>query len=800
MRPVPVVRLNALRFSVVCLVAVCLDAHALLALDAESRLPSLREFAEQYGNFSYGLYQRDEKVGWERHSLRLGEHDGQPAAIYDGTAYLAIRRDGVVSTFRIRQVCVYSLESPGPLLYCQEWDDQDGNVSKRTGVPKNGRFAITIEADGQVFRTETPLPKHTLAEFRGHQLFARTAKSCGDSQEFFEISLQGDDVDDHLKCTYRGRRKAEFQGEEIEVARVEIERDGDLSVVDVLDNGRWLQGHQGSLEYRLEENADADEPRSVAFEYPLDIPLDKPLGDPELVTSLTLQIDGLGDFRLPTSHRQIVRSRDEEPGQVVLEVLYDGEHADRVPLLPEERAAYLADTLRILGSQEPFQQLAATIRGEAEDPQQIARRIKSWVKGNLRYCLQSNAPDAWHVLRTRRGDCSEHALLYVTLCRAAGIPAREVSGLVYTSEGTLGGHAWAEIHDGQRWITVDPTWDQFYVDGAHVALTYGQDSIPDWIYRRLTVKVLDFEANEIQSPEYWFDRQDHDRVIAMCSELIENDPWDCGAYFLRARARERTGQFEQTSADYDACLRVGPEYAIAYFCRAHLRYRRGDCDLALADYQAYVDRSPRDLPARRVLAECQRALGDLKGALANYKILLKTAPDNDAFRAGYAWVLIDLKCYSAARRTAAKAIQINDRCVEAYAALGHLWMLQGRRERAVKALRQAIELDDRRSMADLAWLLATAPDAGVRDGELALRYAARAVNLDPTDWRSLDAQAAALAELGRFESAVEMQQRAIKLAPQEQLGALRQRHQAYTAQEPYRTKLDNLLYGRLGSE
>ena len=33
--------------------------------------------------------------------------------------------------------------------------------------------------------------------------------------------------------------------------------------------------------------------------------------------------------------------------------------------------------------------------------------------------------------------------------------------------------AWAEVHDGHQWVTVDPTWGQVYVDATHLKMSEG---------------------------------------------------------------------------------------------------------------------------------------------------------------------------------------------------------------------------------------------------------------------------------------------------------------------------------------
>ena len=70
----------------------------------------------------------------------------------------------------------------------------------------------------------------------------------------------------------------------------------------------------------------------------------------------------------------------------------------------------------------------------------------------------------------------------VALARAAGIPAKEVAGVAYTPapRPCFAWHAWAEIHDGAQWVTIDPTWNQVYVDATHLKLSDGSSDFA-WI-------------------------------------------------------------------------------------------------------------------------------------------------------------------------------------------------------------------------------------------------------------------------------------------------------------------------------
>ncbi|HOF87103.1 MAG TPA: hypothetical protein PLZ36_03225 [Armatimonadota bacterium] len=88
---------------------------------------------------------------------------------------------------------------------------------------------------------------------------------------------------------------------------------------------------------------------------------------------------------------------------------------------------------------------------------------------------------------------------------------------------------------------------------------------------------------------------------------------------------------------------------------------------------------------------------------------------------------------------------------------------------------------------NLAWLLATCPDAKVRNGKRAVELAT--IACDNTDWKdptTIDTLAAAYAETGDFANAVKWQEKAHGLAPRNQRGEYDSRLRLYRAHKPYR--------------
>lgn len=74
---------------------------------------------------------------------------------------------------------------------------------------------------------------------------------------------------------------------------------------------------------------------------------------------------------------------------------------------------------------------------------------------------------ASQTLESGLGVCQDHAHLMISLCRAARIPARYVSGYL-PGEGAM--HAWVEVLVDDRWLAFDPTHNRrARVDYVYVA-------------------------------------------------------------------------------------------------------------------------------------------------------------------------------------------------------------------------------------------------------------------------------------------------------------------------------------------
>lgn len=222
-------------------------------------------------------------------------------------------------------------------------------------------------------------------------------------------------------------------------------------------------------------------PASFSITTPAVPPLPRVFSAERLLVDVHVRPDAdrpLPDFPASPWSRVLSVEGDERRGHVVRLELSAYDVPDARAAFPVKDPAFAADLepTALLCADHP--EVAAAAReavGDAKDARQAVERISAFVHTSLRKQSPEVAEaTALEILRERRGDCSEHALLFVALCRAVGVPARRCSGFVCVGS-DWGSHAWAEAWVG-AWIGVDPTTDDVGTRARY--LLFGQPDRP----------------------------------------------------------------------------------------------------------------------------------------------------------------------------------------------------------------------------------------------------------------------------------------------------------------------------------
>ena len=191
--------------------------------------------------------------------------------------------------------------------------------------------------------------------------------------------------------------------------------------------------------------------------------------------SLAQQVDAYGNIThiltLPRAHDSIDLC---VTGQVEIDPLRDGRlHAEdnRLPI-----HAYCVPT--------PLTQADDTIRAFVNEtlPQGLRTSHDALVLASAicdRVAYEPGMTDvttaANQVLALGHGVCQDHAHLFLACVRGLGVPARYVSGYLYTEAEHAASHAWADVWiDTIGWTSIDITNRQFASD-CHCRLAIARD-------------------------------------------------------------------------------------------------------------------------------------------------------------------------------------------------------------------------------------------------------------------------------------------------------------------------------------
>lgn len=165
------------------------------------------------------------------------------------------------------------------------------------------------------------------------------------------------------------------------------------------------------------------------------------LGDPPAAPRLAVELEFTTSAYVPRLDPAAVRPYDPQSATVRE---FTAERPPHILLTPEVR------------------RLAAGIVGAESNPLLRAQRIFRWVAQNIPWCAEleySTIPSlSAKGLATRQGDCGVQGLVFITLCRAAGVPARWQSGW-QTLPGDSNMHDWSEFYvEPWGWLPADASY------------------------------------------------------------------------------------------------------------------------------------------------------------------------------------------------------------------------------------------------------------------------------------------------------------------------------------------------------
>jgi spermidine synthase len=260
-----------------------------------------------------------------------------------------------------------------------------------------------------------------------------------------------------------------------------------------------------------------------------------------------------------------------------------------------------------------------------------------------------------------------------------------------------------------------------------------------------------------------------------------------------ARLLARVGRHAEAKEQFAQAVALGPNDAESHLEYAVFLSSTRENAQALEHYEVAVRLRPSFAVAHQYYGILLANLGRADDAVRQLREALAFDPNADLARAWLGRVLIARGMLDEGLRELAPLLKRRPAQADVSLGLAEALHLAGRHAQAIDVLKNAVA-GDRQPFPHvrlLAWLLATAPEAHLRDGPLAVRLASQASRMAGRPRvDTLDTLAAALAAAGRFEEAVRVAEQAVAVARrsgyQQLAGEISTRLHLYKQDTPFR--------------
>ncbi len=412
------------------------------------------------------------KVGWLNSTIKLGPKAGELTAMSD---YRFKVKMGQRSSERLmKETKVYESKPGGKLLSLRLEQAGDGGDQVLEGVSNAaGGLTVIRKRPGQANDTfEIKDVKETVEDADQPRVALKRNKtvvgSITDSIDLKQYKVTTT-VEPEETRTLRG-------------VAVKLRKAVTVSEKENVPTEAWFDTNGRTLEVRFGATMTANaEPEEVAKRFDVVevfgltrvvLPKPVPPSARQVPGALTLVMSGLPEKFRAANYRQTYKPLAGEKVEVSIKAAAPKKHDPR-PLVDPNGGTNLESTVAVEAGNADIRAMSKKVIGDETDSWAAAKKVSRWVYQNVKSDYGSSSDRSTDVLKTMKGDCTEHSLLTVALLRAGGIPAKRVDGLVYVMNEdnvpALYWHEWVEAYVGE-WTQLDPTFGQDVADAAHFRL------------------------------------------------------------------------------------------------------------------------------------------------------------------------------------------------------------------------------------------------------------------------------------------------------------------------------------------
>ncbi len=464
------------RFAFACIAAMlCLQA-ATSADAADEEQSTFQNMLNHPQEHWYNLTLMNTKIGYMHTSTEETEYQGEQVARNKTDIVMNFKALGTDITVEITRV-EYIGSDLTPRYFLST--SNESGLKQIEGQIVDGIAHVKTALNGEITESEISVPPDTISEYTGvASLLTQKALKVGDKRTFHMF------IFDLLKPAQTeieilGEETLRYQSEEKQVYVLRQT----IDIMNGITAKLWID--REGVNYRTEVplmglsmvTTKTDKETALGGIEEVDVVLKTrilPSGKHPIPTAKHLE----AEVKLPTGNiAEVVMSTRRQKLEV--NTAHAGKLSIQVPLIVAEdclalpiqspEGEFLAASAYIQANHPDIQAKAAEILEDEVNSWRAAEKLCRWVYTSINDKKMSGGfASSLTVLQSLSGDCTEHTVLFIALARAAGIPARICSGVVFAKDAFYY-HFWPEVYVG-KWVQMDPTLDQLIADANHIQL------------------------------------------------------------------------------------------------------------------------------------------------------------------------------------------------------------------------------------------------------------------------------------------------------------------------------------------
>lgn len=479
------------RFSLVIIIAcVGISAGVVLAQDLEapnsngpiidkikdSKQHIFENMVQDSHGHWYILTLMNTKIGYMHTTADKTEYQGEPVTRNKIDIVMNFKALGTDITLEITRVEYTGLDlTPRYFLSTSN----ESGLKQVEGRIVDGVAYIKTTLNGETTESEVSVPPDIVSEYTGvESLLTQHGLKVGDKKNFHIFSF---DLLKPVKVGLEviGQETLTYQSEEkrVSVLHQTMDMMGGITVKLWIDsNGITHRTEMPLMGFSL-VTTKTDKEAALGATEEVDVVLKTrilPSGIPPTPKAEHLEAEVkllVGDIAeaVMSSSRQKLEVQTKQSGKLSIQIpTVDAEDCPDLPIHYAE-GGFLVPSAYIQAFHPDIRVKSQEIIEDETNSWRAAEKLCRWVYTSIAdKRMRAGFDSSLTVLDSLSGDCTEHTVLFIALARAAGIPARICSGLVFSKDAFYY-HFWPEVYVG-RWVQMDPTFGQIVADANHIQL------------------------------------------------------------------------------------------------------------------------------------------------------------------------------------------------------------------------------------------------------------------------------------------------------------------------------------------